>query len=261
MSGEARTPPGKLLDFSGRVVVVSGASRGIGQGIALRFAEAGARVVVGYRTNAEGAADTVERIEAAGGRAVAVGGDVGTREGAQATLQAAIEAFSRLDVVVHNAGTYPLVGLTDMTDEDWRGVIDSNLTSTFLMTQEAVQRMPEGGAIVNIASIEGFGPAPAHSHYTSAKAGVVMHTRSSALELGPKGIRVNAVAPGLTFYPELPSLWPEGVARYEQAAPLGRLVTRDEVADACLFLASDASSGTTGACLTVDAGVTATPYF
>lgn len=259
-----RTPVQKLLDLSGQAVLVTGASRGIGQGIALRFAEAGARVLVGYKSNQAGAQSTVQQIEAQGGTAIALAGDVGTRAGADTLVQGCIEHFGRIDGLVNNAGIYPMQGLLDMSDDEWRGTVDANLTSVFVMTQVAARAMIAAGiqgSIVNISSIEGSAPAPAHSHYTSTKAAVNMHTRSAALELGDKGIRVNAVAPGLTEYPELATLWPEGVQRYKDSSALGRLVQREEVADACLFLASTAASGLTGACLTVDAGVSASPMF
>lgn len=259
-----RGAPNALFDFSGQVALVTGASRGIGQGIAQRFAGAGAAVAVGYRSQEAGAQRTVASIEAHGGRAVAIQADVATRAGAEALVQGTISAFGRLDVLVNNAGIYPLHGLLDMSDEDWRAVVDANLTSVFVMTQVAAKAMIAAqtrGAVVNISSIEGAAPAPAHSHYVAAKGGVNMHTQAAALELGPQGIRVNAVAPGLTFYPELPGLWPEGVERFEKAAPLGRLVGKTEVADACLFLSSAAASAITGTCLTVDAGVSATPRF
>lgn len=267
MSGPADAERGAvrdLLDLTGSVVVVSGASRGIGQGVAMRLAQSGADVVVGYQRDAEGAARTVAEVERHGRRAVAVGADVSTAAGAEALVGAAFDTFGRLDGVVNNAGTYPLHGLLEMGEADFRGVVDANLTSVFLMTQAAGRRMVQAdlpGSIVNLSSIEGAAPAPMHSHYAAAKAAVTMHTQAAALELGPHRIRVNAVAPGLTFYPELPSLWPDGVARYVAKAPLGRLVGRYEVADACLFLLSGAASGITGACLTVDAGVSATPRF
>jgi NAD(P)-dependent dehydrogenase (short-subunit alcohol dehydrogenase family) len=113
----------------------------------------------------------------------------------------------------------------------------------------------QGGAIVNVTSIEAENPAPAHSHYNAAKAGAAMHTRAAAQELGPHGIRVNAVAPGLVWREGLDEAWPDGVARYLNAAPLGRLGQPEDVADACLFLASPAARWITGASLTVDGGV------
>jgi NAD(P)-dependent dehydrogenase (short-subunit alcohol dehydrogenase family) len=260
----ARLTPQKLLDFTGRVVIVTGAGQGIGAGIARRFAQAGAPVVVNYRTSAEGAQVVVARIEAEGGEAAAVQADVSREEGAIALIEAAVARFGRVDGLINNAGTYPLHNLLDMTAADWDAVIDANQRSAFLCTQAAARRMieqGEGGTIVNITSIEAEHPAPAHSHYNAAKAAVAMFTRSAALELGPHGIRVNAVAPGLIWREGLDEDWPDGVARYRAAAPLGRLGTYDDVADACLFLASPAARWITGVTLRVDGGVMASPIY
>jgi NAD(P)-dependent dehydrogenase (short-subunit alcohol dehydrogenase family) len=260
----ARLTPQKLLDFTGRVVIVTGAGQGIGAGIAWRFAQAGAPVVVNYRTSAEGAQVVVARIEAGGGEAAAVQADVSREEGAIALIEAAVARFGRVDGLINNAGTYPLHTLLDMTAADWDAVIDANQRSAFLCTQAAARRMieqGEGGTIVNITSIEAEHPAPAHSHYNAAKAAVAMFTRSAALELGPHGIRVNAVAPGLIWREGLDEDWPDGVARYRVAAPLGRLGTYDDVADACLFLSSPAARWITGVTLRVDGGVMASPIY
>ena len=253
--------PAQLFDFRGRTVLVTGASRGIGQGIAIRFAEAGASVVAGYRTDADGAEQTRSAIDAVGGSGCIAQVDVCDRDAFRAAAETAIDRFGALDVLVNNAGAYPLTALPEMTDEGWSENLDVNLRSVFIGTQLAAERMTGGGAIVNIASIEALHPAPGHSHYASAKAAVLMHTRAAALELGPLGIRVNAVSPGLIDYPELRDLWPEGVARYERQAPLGRIGTREEVADAVLFLASPAARFMTGANIVVDGGVCASPIF
>jgi NAD(P)-dependent dehydrogenase (short-subunit alcohol dehydrogenase family) len=152
-----------------------------------------------------------------------------------------------------------------MSEEEWDRVVDTNLKSVFLGTQAAARQMkgqdPPGGAIVNIASIEGESPAPLHSHYNAAKAGVIMHTRAAALELGPHGIRVNSVSPGLIWRPGIEEDWPEGVEHWQQAAPLTRLGRPEDVADACLFLASPAARWITGANLRVDGGVLSRPAF
>ncbi len=253
--------PLDLLDFSGRTVLVTGASRGIGQGIALRFAQARAQVVVGYRADADGAESTVKSIVGAGGRACVVQVDVCDRDAFSAAVDLAETRFGGIDVLVNNAGAYPLTAFAEMTDDAWEENLDVNLRSVFTGTQLAARRMGPGGAIVNIASIEALHPSPGHSHYATAKAAVLMHTRAAALELGPRGIRVNAVSPGLIDYPELRSLWPEGVQRYAEAAPLGRIGVREEVADAVLFLASPGARYITGANLVVDGGVCASPIF
>jgi NAD(P)-dependent dehydrogenase (short-subunit alcohol dehydrogenase family) len=253
-----------LLDLSGRVAVVSGAGSGLGRGIAARFGEAGAAVVVHYRRSAAGAEDVVRRIRDAGGRAAAVQADLTAGDGATRLVGGAVEAFGRADVLVNNAGAYPLAGILEMTAGQWDEVMDANLRATFLCTQAAARRMVAqggGGAIVNVTSIEAESPNPAHSHYNAAKAGVAMYTRAAALELAPHGIRVNAVAPGLIWREGIEEAWPEGVARWRRAAPLGRLGTPEDVADACLFLASPAARWITGTSLTVDGGVMAGPAF
>ena len=257
-------PVSSLLDLTGRTVLVTGAGKGIGAGIARRFAEAGADVVVSYRSSDAGARATVAGIEAQGGRAIAVSADVTRTEDVKQLIDRTLAAFGRLDIAINNAGVYPLAGLVDMTEDEWTQSLDANLKSVFLITRDAAQQMieqGEGGAIVNIASIEGEIPAPLHSHYSAAKAGVLMHTRAAALELGGHGIRVNSVSPGLIGRPGIESEWPDGVERWRQAAPLTRLGTPEDVADACLFLASSGARWITGTDLKVDGGVTTHPTF
>ncbi len=246
------------LDFTGKAVVVTGGSGGIGAGIARGFAVAGANVVLGYHRSGEAAEQVVEGLRAAGGEALAVRADVRGVAGAECLIAACVEAFGGLDVLVNNAGAYPMTALLDMTEEEWDDILDVNLRSTFACTQAAARRMVEagtGGAIVNIASIEAENPAPMHAHYGAAKAGVVMLTRCSAAELGRHGVRVNCVSPGLIWRAGIEEAWPEGVQRWQAAAPLARLGQPQDVADACLFLASDAAGWISGAELKVDGGV------
>jgi len=249
----------RLLDFTGRSVIVTGAGAGIGAGIALRFAEAGADVVVACRSNKDGSDAVAARIVKAGRRAVVHQADLTNAAAAEALVARGIEAFGRLDLLINNAGVYPVHALLEMKEAEWRDVLDANLTSVHLMTQAAARRMsaqtPAGGAIVNIASIEASNPAPCHAHYNAAKAAVVMHTRSAAAELGRHGIRVNCVSPGLIDREGLNEAWPDGVKRYLDAVPLGRLGQPADVADACVFLASPAARWITGAELIVDGGV------
>jgi NAD(P)-dependent dehydrogenase (short-subunit alcohol dehydrogenase family) len=247
-----------LLDCNGKSVIVTGAGGGIGRAIALRFAEAGASVTVHYRKNESSAKQIVQQIEAQGRKAIAVRGDLAQQTDAQALIAETVRIFGGIDVLVNNAGAYPLAPLLDMSVEEWEEVITANLRSVHLCTQAAAREMTRqqrGGAIINIASIEAENPAPLHSHYTAAKAGVVMYTRTVAHELGRDGVRVNAVSPGLINRKGLKQEWPDGVFGYLEAAPLGRLGEPEDVADACLFLGSRAARWITGANLVVDGGV------
>ena len=253
-----------LLDFTGKVVLVTGSGSGVGQGIAARFAEAGAKVIVHYGSSEAGAGALVQQIVARGGAAVATQADLTQVEDVARLIAQTVDALGRLDVLINNAGAYPLASVLAMTPIEWDAVINANLRSVFLCTQAAAKQMivqGSGGAIVNITSIEAEHPAPQHSHYNAAKAGVLMYTRAASAELGIHNIRVNAVAPGLIWRAGIEQAWPDGVARWQQAAPLQRLGQSEDVADACLFLASPAARWITGASLTVDGGVMTTPIF
>jgi NAD(P)-dependent dehydrogenase (short-subunit alcohol dehydrogenase family) len=241
-----------LLDLRGRVAVVTGASGGIGSAVARRLHEAGASVVVHAHRRLEVARAVAAEL---GGRAVAISGDLTSSADCDALVRCALDNFGGLDIWIAAAGLQPVTDLVEMSADEFRRVLDANLTAVFLGTQRAALAMRSGGAIVNISSIEGLQPALGHSHYSASKAAVIAHTRSAAAELGPRGIRVNAVAPGLIERPLLSDDWPDGVARWLAACPLGRLGHGDDVADACLFLCSDAARWITGATLVVDGGV------
>jgi len=249
------TPPDvrSLFDLTGRVAIVTGASGNIGGGIARRLHEAGAFVVV----HAGGRPAAAEALAAElGDRAAAVTGDV--ERDAAAICRSAGTVFGRLDIVVNNAGIQPVAPLLAIGPEDATEMLRVNVGGVIAMTREAAAVMAEhggGDAIVNVSSIEGLQPAFDHSHYAASKAAVIMHTRAAALELGPTGVRVNCVSPGLIHVDGLEEAWPEGVARWHAAAPLGRLGQPADVADAVLFLASDAARWITGANLVVDGGV------
>jgi glucose 1-dehydrogenase/3-oxoacyl-[acyl-carrier protein] reductase len=251
-----------VFGVAGQSVIVTGASGGIGAAIATRFAAASASVIVHYRSNVTGAEAVARGITDRGGNVALVQGDITVPDVAGALVRAAIEHFGRLDVLVNNAGLQPVASLEDMTEAAWREVVDTNVHGTFLCSSAAARRMiqqGEGGSIIHITSIEASHPAANHSHYCTSKAALVMHARSAALELGPRGIRVNTVSPGLVRRDGLAEAWPDGVARYEAAAPLGRLVEPDDVANACLFLASPSGAAVSGHDLVVDNGVSCHP--
>lgn len=255
-----------LLD--GQVALVTGAGGGIGRGVALRFAEEGAAVAVHCRTGVEAARDVAARIRERGGRAVVLRADLTDEDACRRLVEEAADwgggrgRGGRLTALVNNAGVQPLRELAGMTAAEWRAVVDTNLTSVFACTQAAAEIMraqDDGGTVTHIASIEAHAPAPAHAHYSASKAAVVMHARSAALEYGPWGVRVNTVSPGLVDRDGLAAAWPDGVRRWREAAPTGRLGRPEDVGDACVFLASRLASWITGHDLVVDGGVTARP--
>lgn len=241
------------FDFTDAVVLVTGASGGIGQAIARRFAAAGAHVAVHFHANRARAKMLADELDG-----MAFGADLGDDGQCVALLDAVAGALGPVDVLVNNAGAQPVAPFAAISGADFRAMLDANLGGPFALIREIVRAERPAG-IINIASIEGLQPAAGHSHYAASKAGLLMLTRAAALELGPRGIRVNAVSPGLICREGLADAWPEGVARWQQAAPLSRLGTPEDVADAVLFLASDAARWITGANLVVDGGMTSTP--
>jgi len=243
--------------FSGHTVVVTGSSHGIGAAITREFAAAGARVVVHYRSNKNPAEALAAEITSAGGSAIALAAHLDRNDEVDDLFSKVKEAYGSVDVLINNAGTYPNSTILEMSQEDWNKMYADNVVSVFLCTKAAAAIMQNdgGGAIVNISSISAAHPGPDHSHYNSAKAAVDMFTRSAAQELGPYNIRVNAVAPGVVFRSDIEELWPDGVERFRNAAPLACLVQPEDVAKACIFLASDNAARITGVTLPVDSGV------
>lgn len=242
-------PVSELLDLSGETVLVTGASGNIGQGIAERLAEAGANVVVHCFRNRQAAEELAERL---GGAAI-VEADLRSEAAVDAMY---VEASPTL--VVNNAAAQPVESFIDLTYDDWRAMLAANLDGAFLVTQRAARAWAgTGGAIVNIASIEALDPAAGHAHYATSKAGLLMLSRAAALELGAANIRVNCVSPGLIDKDGLDTEWPDGVERWRKRAPLGRLGTPKDVADAVLFLLSPAARWISGTNLVVDGGMSA----
>lgn len=252
------SPIASLLDLTGQVALVTGASGGIGRVIAQRLASAGAAVAVHYHRNDVSAAAAVDAITAAGGNAIALAGDIAKERDCERIFASIESAFGPVSLLVNNAADQGVHSLASMPLATWRAMMATNLDGTFLTTRLAIDGMiarGAGGAIVNVSSIEGMVPAEGHGHYATSKAGMLMFTRAAALEFGLHGVRVNAVSPGLIDRDGLASDWPSGVARWTGAAPLGRLGTADDIANAVLYLLSPAAAFVTGANLVVDGGI------
>lgn len=248
-----------LPDLAGTVALVTGASGTIGAGIATRFAAAGSAVAVHHHHGTDRAAAVVERITRAGGTARAFAADLTAQDSCRDLVHAVADWRGGLDALVNNAGIQPVTPLADLTAADWRALFDANVTSAFSCTQAAADVMRGNGSITHIASIEASQPAFGHAHYSAAKAALVMHARAAALEYGPRGIRVNTVSPGLVDRPGLAGDWPDGVRRWQAAAPLRRLGEPEDIGDACVFLASPMAAWLTGHDLVVDGGVSVHP--
>jgi 3-oxoacyl-[acyl-carrier protein] reductase len=246
-----------LMDFEGKVAVVTGSSRGIGRAIALRLAESGARVVVNYHGSEAAAREVVEQIEALGSQAIACQADVSQVAEAEALMGAAKDAFGRIDILVNNAGTTRDTLLMRMTEEDWDLVVDTNLKGTFNCIKAVSRQMMRQryGRIVNITSVAGISGNAGQANYASAKAGIIGLTKTVAKELGSRGITCNAVAPGFVPTDLTASLPQDLIDQAIERTPLGRIGSVDDMAEATAFLASDKASFITGQVLAVDGGL------
>jgi NAD(P)-dependent dehydrogenase (short-subunit alcohol dehydrogenase family) len=245
--------PQELLDLTGKIVVVTGAAGTIGRGIAGRLSAAGASVVAHTRSRV-----FTDELH---GPTATVRADLRDADGPARVVAAALDAFGRIDGIVNNAGIQPVAAFGEIDDIAWEDMLETNLTAAHRLTRAVAAPMEHqgGGSIVHVASIEGLQPAPGHGHYATAKAALIMHGRSAAAALGPAGIRVNTVSPGLIDDGDLERRWPEGLTRWQAAVPLGRPGSPEDVGDACVFLCSDLSRWITGANLVVDGGVLTKP--
>jgi NAD(P)-dependent dehydrogenase (short-subunit alcohol dehydrogenase family) len=249
-----------VQQLAGKVAIITGASSGIGYATAKLFAQEGASVVVAARRQAELDA-LVAAIEAAGGRAVAIAGDVKDEAYAEALVALAVTRFGGLDVAFNNAGSLgDLVTAPEMSLSNWRETLDTNLTSAFLGAKHQVPAMLDrrGGSLIFTSSFVGHTAGmPGTAAYAASKAGIIGLMQVLAAELGPKGIRANAILPGGTDTAAAKAMTatPEARAFVEGLHALKRMASPDEIARSVLYLASDASSFTTGSALLVDGGV------
>lgn len=246
--------------LKGKVAIVTGASKGIGVAIAKDLAAAGASVVVNYSSSKEGAEKVVKEIQAKGGKAIAIGASIADHNQIKTLVKETVKAFGKIDILVNNAGVYDFVPLDAITKEHYHHIFDLNVLGVILLTQEVVKQFGDkGGNIINVSSIVSHN-APANSTvYSATKAALDSITRSLALELGPKKIRVNSINPGMVNTEGFRS---KGIEEsdfrtsVEARTPLGRIGLPDDISPAVVFLASDDAKWITGSTLDIAGGYT-----
>jgi NAD(P)-dependent dehydrogenase (short-subunit alcohol dehydrogenase family) len=243
-------------DLAGRVVLITGAARGLGRVFAIAFAEAGAGVVAAD-IDTDGAIATAALVQAEGAPAAAVTVDVADETSVTAMVEAAVDALGKVDVLVNNAALYagvPRKPFYEIDIADWDRVLAVNLKGPWLCAKACFPVLPEGGAIVNISSASVLSGSPLFAHYTSSKGGLIALTRVMAREAGGRGIRVNAVAPGFTLTDASRELFEDPESYGVDRGALKRSAHPEDIVGAVLFLASDASAFITGQTLVVDGG-------
>lgn len=246
----------KLL--ASKVALITGASRGIGEAIALKFAAHGANIAFTYLSSAERAAALTERIAALGVQVKAFQSDAGDYLAAERTVQDAMQAFGQIDICVNNAGISKDNLLLRLTPEQWDDVIQANLKSVYNLTRQIIKPMMKArsGSIINMSSVVGVRGNPGQSSYAASKAGIIGFTKSIAQELGSRNIRCNAIAPGFIETDMTHYLKDEGATKWFEKIPMGRFGKPEEVANVALFLASDLSSYVSGQVINTCGGMT-----
>jgi 2-dehydro-3-deoxy-D-gluconate 5-dehydrogenase len=248
----------QLLDLSGSTAIVTGAAMGIGLGVARRLHEAGANVLVADLDEPAAQQAAADMLGERPNSAMAVRADVSDHGSVRRMVRAAVEGFGAVEILVNNAGIYPMVPMTEIEEATFRRVLDVNLTGLFLCTREVAARMIEqgrGGRIVNVTSIDALHPSMVGlAHYDASKHGAWGFTKNVALELAPHGIWVNAVAPGGIATPGTGEMDEARMHAFEAMIPMGRMGDPDDIGRTVLFLASDLSSYMTGTQIVVDGG-------
>jgi len=244
------------MTLNNKAAIVTGAGQGIGKGIALALAKEGCKVTASD-INENNAKTTAAEIAKAGGKSLAVRCDVSKKKEVDNLVTKALAEFGKLDILVNNAGIFPFKPFLEMAEADWDKVLDVNLKSIFLCSQAAAKAMPGGGKIVCISSIASFVGFEGLTHYCASKGGINALVRAMALELAPKKINVNAVAPGAIDTPGAQAAFNEKAAKQTIAAiPWGRMGQPQDIASAVVFLASDQADYITGQTIIVDGGWT-----
>jgi 3-oxoacyl-[acyl-carrier protein] reductase len=246
-----------VIDLTGARALVTGGSRGIGAATARLLARAGAQVVVGYRSRIADAESVAEELRSYGVKSEAFGADIATREGAESLVAETLRVFGGLDIFVGNAGVWPAeeVPLTEMDDARWQRTMRENVDSIFFTTRAVAGAMADRGRIVLVSSTAGQRGEAMHADYGASKGAVIAFTKSLAVELAPRGITVNSVAPGWVDTDMVAApMAGEGRARIEAGIPLGRVASADDIAGPILFLCSPLARHVTGEILNVNGG-------
>lgn len=245
----------KLLE--GKVALITGASRGIGKGIAQKFVEHGATVAFTYLSSDEKAKALVDELTANGGTAKGFKSNAAKYDDAQELVKAVVEEFGTVDIVINNAGITRDNLLMRMSEEQWDEIMEVNLKSCFNLTKAVMRTMlkARSGSLINMSSVVGVKGNAGQSNYAASKAGIIGFSKSIAAELGSRNIRCNAIAPGFIETEMTQALDPDTVQGWRDAIPLKRGGTPEDIANACLFLASDLSVYITGQVLNVDGGM------